>query len=228
MLLISVSFWNLPKPWGQPRSREGPTRNVRQHIDGLQFKNSYHPFRYMSSELKNNQIVRPVEIRPVESSLTPEHGHGSQWTRAWIPLGAGLFIFALVGSAVVIPRLRLLHAFQALIYVAVVLLARRDSALGFGAGITIAVAWNSLEWLGPHLIQAGAHEVWTFLSTGRIRRPDTLMVFIGGIAHISLIVACLAAFRQLHPGKKEWWHFLTGGALVLAYFAVIVATLLPH
>jgi hypothetical protein len=54
------------------------------------------------------------------------------------------------------------------------------------------------------------------------------MVFIGGIAHIILIVACLAAFRQLHPGKKEWWHFLTGGALVLAYFAVIVATLLPH
>ena len=93
--------------------------------------------------------MRPVEIRPVESSLTPEHGHGSQWTRAWIPLGAGLFIFALVGSAVVIPQLRLLHAFQAVIYVAVVLLARRDSALGFGAGITIAVAWNSLEWLGP-------------------------------------------------------------------------------
>ena len=152
--------------------------------------------------------------------MKPVRGRGSQWTRVWIPLGAGLFIAALMGSAVVIPQLRLLHAFQALIYVAVVLLVRRDSALGFGAGITIAVAWNSLEWLGPHLIQAGAREFWTFL--------DTLMVFIGGIAHIILIVACLAAFRQLHPGKKEWWHFLTGGALVLAYFAVIVATLLPH
>ena len=160
--------------------------------------------------------------------MTPVRGPGSQWTRVWIPLGAGLFIAALTGSAVVIPQLRLLHAFQALIYAAVVFLARRDSALGFGAGITIAVAWNSLEWLGPHLIQAGAHEFWTFLSTGHMRRPDTLMVFIGGVAHIILIVACLAAFRQLHLGKKEWWHFLTGGALVLAYFAVIVATLLSH
>jgi hypothetical protein len=160
--------------------------------------------------------------------MTPEHGRGSQWTRVWIPLGAGLFIVALIGSAVVVPQLRLLHAFQALIYVAVVLLARRDSALGFGAGITIAVAWNSLEWLGPHLIQAGAHELWTFLSTGHMRRADTPMVFIGGIAHIILIVACLAAFRQLHAGEKEWWHFLAGGALVLAYFAVIVATMLPR
>jgi hypothetical protein len=160
--------------------------------------------------------------------MTPEHGRGSQWTRVWIPLGAGLFIVALMGSAVVVPQLRLLHSFQALIYVAVVLLARRDSALGFGAGITIAVTWNSLEWFGPHLIQAGAHELWTFLSTGHIRRPDTLMVFIGGIAHIILIVACLAAFRLLHPDRKEWWHLLAGGALALAYFAVIVTTMLPR
>lgn len=54
----------------------------------------------------------------------------SHWTRVWIPLGAGLFIFALVGSAVAVPQLRLLHLFQALIYVAVILLARRNYASG--------------------------------------------------------------------------------------------------
>jgi len=151
----------------------------------------------------------------------------SRWTRVWIPLGAGVFVVALMGSAVVVPQLRLLHAFQSLIYVAVVLLARRNSALGFGAGITIAIAWDGLEWLGPHLIQAGAHELWTFLSSGHVHRPDTLMVFIGGIAHIVLIVACVAAFRQLQPGKREWRQFLAGGLLVLAYFAIIVATMLP-
>jgi hypothetical protein len=146
----------------------------------------------------------------------------------WIPLGAGLFIAALVGSAVVAPQLRLLHALQSLIYVAVILLARKDSALGYGAGITIAVTWDGIEWLGPHLIQAGAHELWTLLSTGHLGRPETLMVFIGAIAHIVLILACLAAFRRLPPGKKEWRQFLAGGLLVLAYFAVIVAILRPH
>jgi hypothetical protein len=121
-----------------------------------------------------------------------------------------------------------LRTFQALIYLAVILLARRNSAWGFGAGTPIAVAWNSIEWLGPHLIQAGARELWTFLGSGQIRRLDTLMVFIGATAHIVLIVACVAAFRQLHPGKKEWRQFLAGGVLVLAYFAGIVAIMRPR
>jgi hypothetical protein len=153
---------------------------------------------------------------------------GIRSTRIWIPVGAGLFIFALFGSALAVPQLRLLHAFQALIYVAVIVLARRNSALGLGAGITIAMAWNSLEWLGPHLIQAGAHELWTLLTTGHTRRPETLMVFIGGVAHVVLIIACAAAFRRLNPGRREWRQLLAGGLLVLAYFGVIVITLLPH
>jgi hypothetical protein len=153
---------------------------------------------------------------------------GSPWTRVWIPLGAGLFIFALVGSAIAVPQLRLLHAFQALIYVAVIHLARRNSAWGFGAGFTIAVAWNSLQLFITHLVQAGAHELWILVSTGQLRRPDTILVFVGGIGHFVLIVACLVAFRQLRPGKKQWWQFLAGGLLVLAYFGAIVATMLPR
>ena len=178
-------------------------------------------------ELKNKKIVRPTDIHPVGGS-GPNQVRPSYWSRVWIPTGAGLFILALLGSAAAVPQLRVLHAFQALIYVAVILLARRNNALGLGAGTTIAVVWNSIEWLGPHLIQAGAQELWTFLSTGHVHRFDTIMVFIGSLAHIVLIVACVAAFRQLRPGKKEWRKFLTGGALVLAYFALIIATMLPH
>ena len=160
--------------------------------------------------------------------MEPNQVPGSQWTRVWIPLGAGLFIFALAGSAVAVPQLRLLHAFQALIYVAVIILARRNRASGFGAGIAIAVAWNSLQLLVTHNMQGGARALWTFLYTGQLRRPDTVMVFVGGVGHFVLIVACLAAFRQLRPGKKEWRQFLTGGVLALAYFGVIVATMLPR
>ena len=67
----------------------------------------------------------------------------SVWTRVWIPLGAGLMIVALAGSAAVVPQLRLLHLFQALIYVAVILLARRNLAWGFGAAIVIAAVLAS-------------------------------------------------------------------------------------
>ena len=61
-----------------------------------------------------------------------------------------------------------------------------------------------------------------------IRRPDTAAVFVGGVGHFVLIVACLAAFRQLRPGKKEWRQFLAGAVLALAYFGAIVATMLPR
>ena len=153
---------------------------------------------------------------------------GSQWIRAWIPLGAGLFILALAGSAFAAPKLIVLHAFQALIYGAIIVLAQRNYAAAFGAGTTIAVVWNSLEWLGPHLIQAGASELLSFIHTGQVHRLATLMVFVASIAHLILIIGCLAAFRQLHPAKKEWLGFAAGGVLVLAYFFLVVALLLPH
>jgi hypothetical protein len=167
-----------------------------------------------------------IDPRPSGAGLALDPG--SRWTRVWIQIGAGLFIFALVGSAIAVPPLRLLHTFQALIYIAVILLARRDSAWGLGAGFTIAVAWNSLQLFITHLIQAGAHELWIFVSTGQTRRPETLLVFVAGVAHFVLIVACLVAFHQLRPGKKQWWQFLGGGLLVLAYFGAIVATMLPR
>jgi hypothetical protein len=152
----------------------------------------------------------------------------SVMTRVWIPIGATIFIFALIGSAVFVPSLRVLHTFQALIYVAVVLLARRNHPAGFGAGTAIAMAWNGLQLFASHLIQSGWREFRTLLSTGHVRRPDTLMVFVGSIGHTILIVACLAAFSQLAPGKRQWRQFLAGGVLALAYFALIVATMRPR
>jgi hypothetical protein len=153
---------------------------------------------------------------------------GSRWTRLWIPIGAGLFIFALTVSAAFVPQLRLLHFFQALIYVALTLLARRNSALGFGAGVAIATAWNGFNLFVTHLIQAGAGQFWSLLRTGHLRRPDTLMVLVGGVAHVLLIIACIAGFLQLRPNMKRWVEFLAGGLSVLAYFALIVITMAPR
>src|SRR5690242_10166730 len=85
--------------------------------------------------------------------------------RVWIQVGAGIFIFALAVSAAFVPQLRLLHFLQALIYVAIIIFARRDGAWVFGAGVTVAVLWNSLSLFITHLMQAGAVELWSFLHT---------------------------------------------------------------
>jgi len=150
------------------------------------------------------------------------------WARTWIPVGAGLFIVALTVSAAVVPALRLLHVLQALIYVAVVLLARRNKAAGFGAAVAVAIVWNSLNLFITHLMQAGAGEFWSLLLTGHVRRLDTMMVALGGAAHFLLIVACLAAFLRQRPGGKDWTRFGAGAAVALAYLAMIVIAAAPR
>lgn len=154
---------------------------------------------------------------------------GSGWTRVWIPAGAMLFVVALAGSALVVPQLRPLHSLQALIYVAVVALARRNSAFGFGAGFTIAVFWNSLNLFVTQLMQAGVVAFWAFLQTGHARRLDTMMVPVGGIAHFMLIVSCVAAmFDPRVDNHRKWWKFAGGGGVALAYLALIVAIARPR
>jgi hypothetical protein len=155
--------------------------------------------------------------------MNPHPQNGSFSRRVWIPIGAGLFLVALAVSAVAIPALRPLHFLQALIYVAVVILARRNNVFALGAGFTISVAWNSLEFFGPHLMQAGALMFWSFILTGQVQHLETMMVPIGGIGHFILMIACLTAIFHQTTATKKWWKFIAGGVLVLGYFALIVA-----
>jgi len=152
----------------------------------------------------------------------------SSSTHVWIPIGAGLFLVALGVSAAAVPQLRLLHILQALIYGAIVILARRNNVFALGAGFTIAVVWNCLEFFGPRLIQAGTVLLWTFLHTGQVRHVDTMMVPLAAIGHLILIFACLTALFNQTTSKRKWWKFLVGGVMVLGYFALIVAIALPR
>ena len=152
----------------------------------------------------------------------------SSWAHLGIAIGVVGFLLALTISAVLVPELRVLHLFQALIYIAVLLLTRRDSPWGFGAGVLISLAWNAISLFVSHLFQAGAQQLWQFLRTGHIAQPVPFMVMVGGIAHFVLIVACTAAFLHLRPDLKAWGRFLGGGLLALAYFALIVSTTAPH
>jgi hypothetical protein len=174
-------------------------------------------------QLWNRQGRRAVLTEMNDGSVNQ-----SSATRVWIPIGAGLFLVALAVSAVAVPELRPLHFLQALIYVAVVILARRNNAFALGAGFTIAVAWNCLEFFGPHLIQTGAVMFWSFLHTGQVQHLETMMVPIGGIGHFILIIACLTALFHQTTDTKKWWKFIAGGVLVLGYFALIVAIARPR
>jgi hypothetical protein len=137
-------------------------------------------------------------------------------------------VSALTLSAVLIPQLRLLHLFQALIYVAVIVLTRRNSAWGLGAGVIIAVLWNGLNLFVTHLFWEGAGQLWSLLRTGHVSRPDALLVLVGGAAHFLLIIVCMAGFLELRPTRKHWVQFFAGGLLAFAYMVLIVVTTAPR
>jgi hypothetical protein len=152
----------------------------------------------------------------------------SSLTRVWIPIGAALFIVALVGSAAVVPQLRLLHSLQALIYVAVIVLAWRDSPWGLGAGLAIALVWNGLQILVTRNFQTGVALSWSFLHTGQLRQVDTMMVAVGTIGHFILIIGCATAVVRQKFNNRKWWMFVAGAIACLVYFALIVTMALPR
>jgi hypothetical protein len=143
----------------------------------------------------------------------------------WLPIsilvGAGFFIFALFLSAMFEPRIRLLHALQALIYVAVIVLTRRNSSWGFGAGCIISAFWNYI------LIWRTGGDLWAFI-TGRLLRPNLALHLAAAVAHFVLIVACLTSFVRLRPRVNHWTAFLAGGALAIGYLLLIIVTTGPQ
>ena len=144
---------------------------------------------------------------------------GAKWINASIVLGSAVFVLALAVSAFFEPQWRVLHFLQALIYVAVVVLTRRRSAWGFGAGVFIAVFWNVLVLFRSPL----GHEA----ISGNALRPDVLIQLLAACGHMLIIVACLVGFWQIRPAARQWGQFVAGGLLAIGYLLLMAFTLGP-
>ncbi len=115
-------------------------------------------------------------------------------------------------SAVLDPRIRVLHVLQALPYVVVAWLAVKNSPWGFGAGAGIAAFWNYL-WLRQILQPAN----WT--------DPSLWITLLPACGHFALITGCVAAFLRTRPRMPHWIRFGSGGVVSVAYLvAIVVAT----
>jgi len=150
------------------------------------------------------------------------------WINASILVGAGLFILALIVSAVFDPKIRALHVLQALIYIAVIVLTRKNSAWGFGAGCVIAAFWNYINLFVTTFVKAGLQQLSILLQTGQLHRPDLLIAVIAAGGHFLLIIACLTGFFRMRPGAQQLGQFIAGGGLAVAYFVVIIITTGPQ
>ena len=147
-----------------------------------------------------------------------------RWITWLIVSGAATFTLALIVSAVFDPSIRVLHTLQALIYVAVVVLARRNNPWGFGAGALMAAFWNYINLFVTNFIPNGVGQVALLFQTGHLTRPDQLIGAIAGAGHFLLIAGCVAGFIRTRPARRVWLAFGAGGVVAIGYFLVIVAT----
>ena len=148
----------------------------------------------------------------------------------WLIIGScAVFIFILVLSAVYDPSIRVLHAFQALIYVAIVILALRRNAWGYGAGCIIAVFWNWTNIVYTTFIANGLRELAHALQTGRVGRPDQLIAVVAAAAHFVLIGSCLVGYFRIKPrGSLGPLKFFAGGLIAVGYFVGIIIVFGPQ
>lgn len=157
----------------------------------------------------------------------PKQVH-SPWIYWSVVIGAGFLIFALALSAFYEPRIRVLHGLQALIYLAVVVLARRNRPWGFGAGLFISTFWNCINLFVTTFIRAGVEQLFDFFQTGRIARPDLALSLTAAAGHFLLVVACLAGFLRTRPQARQWAQFVGGGILAIGYFILIIVPTGPQ
>jgi hypothetical protein len=149
--------------------------------------------------------------------------HSRQWVFPTIAANSVLFIIILFVSALWEPAIRILHFFQALIYVAVIWLCARRSAWGYGAGTLIAGFWNWVNIYITTFISSGLQQLELLFQTGHIKAPDQLIGAIAGLAHFILIGVCLTGyFRLKERNWKTVLQFWGGGVIAIAYLISII------
>jgi hypothetical protein len=151
----------------------------------------------------------------------------AKWINASIVIGSTIFIFALAVSAFFAPQWRVLHCLQALIYVVVIVLTRRKSAWGYGAGVLIAVFWNVLVLFRSPVGAEGVRVIEALMRGGQVSQPDIFVQLFAAFGHCLIIVACLVGFLRTRPAGRQWGQFFGGGALAIGYLLTMAFTLGP-
>lgn len=152
--------------------------------------------------------------------MNPSDDIELRWTRSAIFASSCFFMTALLISGIFEPRIRLLHVLQAIIYVAVIVLTRRKSAIGYGIGCFMCTFWNYM------FIRSAAGPLGELFS-GHLFRPDLVIQVMAAIANFLIVVACFCALWQSQPKARQWIEFFIGGVASIGYFVLIVFTTGP-
>jgi hypothetical protein len=143
--------------------------------------------------------------------------------------GACLFILVLAISAVWEKDIRWLHFFQAWMYVATIVLARRGNRWGYFIGIAAAGLWDYAQLFVNTFFWNGLQQLSHWLRTGHMSRPDLAIAVPAFIGNLLVVVGCLWAYAGM-KGKsiRDAGRFVVAFALTTGFFALDMAICQPR
>jgi hypothetical protein len=129
--------------------------------------------------------------------------------------GAALFIVVLTLAAYWDASIRVLHAFEAIPYVAGAALALRRSKYGYLLGMASGAVWLLIAGFLTRFIRNGFERLTSLLQTGHVDRWDIFIAVPAAIGTAGL--AFFSAVSYVRSSQKSWSDL---GALVVAIMAV--------
>ncbi len=143
--------------------------------------------------------------------------------------GAAGFIAILALSAMFDHTIIVLHAFQALMYLAVIALVSRRNRWGYFLGAAIAGFWNYVNLFVTNFFESGLRALQHLAATGQLTHPDLLVAVAAVAFHLLMIAACLVRIVQTsRKAGADLRAFLITLVASTAYFAAIVALFQPR
>src|SRR4029077_2691928 len=145
----------------------------------------------------------------------------------WI--GAAGFIVILALSAAFDPTIRLLHIFQAMMYVAIIVLIARGSRWGLFLGISVAMFWNYGAMFVNSFFRNGVDALSASFAEGRVVHADKIIAVFAVFFNFAIIAGCLAIYLRL--SRKSWADLAAWLATLVGqgcYFAAIIALFQPR
>jgi hypothetical protein len=145
----------------------------------------------------------------------------------WLILvGAVGFILVLGISAYWEPDIRVLHFFQAWMYLATIILGFRHSRWGYFIGVSAAGFWNYVNLFVVTFFFNGLQQAGVWLRTGHLARPDLLIAVPAWFSNLLVICGCSWAYLRL-PEKRvsDTWKFSVAFAVTIGFFALDMALL---
>lgn len=151
---------------------------------------------------------------------------GPEW---FIVIGGCFFVLVLAVAAVWEADIRLLHFFQAWMYLAAMALAVRRNRWGYFIGIAAAGLWDYTNLFVNTFLMNGLHQVVQWVRTGDLQRPDAAIAVVAWLSNIAVVVGCVWGYARLRERSAgDAGRLVIAFAVTTGFFALDMALFQPR